>query len=314
MSSSKETQVSLVTSMYNSNPATVNLIEKLFFPSLLNNLSSRTQLVIVDDASPLKTETQKMVDRFMPDFKSRAGNVIFQRSSQNSGGFAPAYNYAVSLAEGPVVAMVNDDIYLPRQAISSMVEVLTSDPQSGAVGPVLNNVWTFQGINLFPPLKDLSLAELSRIDKFSNWLKQVMSGQKYLLSRPSVNLVGACLVFRKKVWDQVSGLDEHYRYGLFEDADWGRKVKQAGYHLVVDAATFVEHGGPQGGSTSLKQQSLKHLEGMVKNTLKYGNKWKCLTSLPFDLLKMSLQSSGRFSIQSEIIHHARQKNLWPLIV
>lgn len=301
--------VSVVVSMYNSKPETLEVIRGLFLPSLLRNVTSKTQVVIVDDGSPLYNETTSMIKGFESELKRKAGDVVYKRLEQNQG-FGVAYNTGIERTDGQVIMIVNDDIYLPQGSVNSLVEVLKLDSKTGAVGPVIDSSWSFQGISLFGRIKDLSREQLQRIEDFSIWLRKVMAGENYKLKGSREILLGCSLAFKREVLDRVGYLDERYKYGLFEDADWERRVRLAGYDLVLDAATFVEHGGHKGGSISLRQHPEKHMKAIITNAIKYGKKWDCLGVLPIDLTKAMLQSKGVMSIQGEIVQTAKQKGLW----
>lgn len=78
----------------------------------------------------------------------------------------------------------------------------------------------------------------------------------------------------------------------------------------VPRTIFVEHGGPEGGSHSLKQHPEKQSRAFILNAIKYGRKWNCLGALPVDLARAKLQSFGLMSINGEIIRYAKERGLW----
>jgi GT2 family glycosyltransferase len=56
-------------------------------------------------------------------------------------------------------------------------------------------------------------------------------------------LVGACLLVRRQVYEQVGGLDEGY-FMYSEELDWCRRIKDAGWEVVyLPAASVVHHEG-----------------------------------------------------------------------
>lgn len=304
-----KSELSIVFSMYNSKLENLQIIRDFFLPSLLNNLNSKTQLVIIDDGSPLHNETTQLIQGFMSKTKNLAGEVIFKRFGKNHG-FAEAYNEGIRISDGKIIMILNDDIYLPKGSIDSMVQVLLSDKQIGAVGPVIDNCWSSQSIILFNRISDLSLEELNKIENFSIWLRKVMKGEKYEIIGNRETLVGCCLCFKCEVIDKVGFFDNRFKYGLFEDNDWIKRVKLHGYNVVLDAATFIEHGGPKGGSYTLRQNHMRHFVSMFVNAIKFGTKWNCLGILPLILAKEKIQSCGIMSIQTEIIRIAKNKGLW----
>ncbi len=149
----KSPTISLVVSMYNTKPATVELIEKLFLPSLINNCSPDKQVIILDDGSPLHLETQEMIEKFKPELTARLGDFVYVQNPANLG-FARSYNKGMQLTDGDAIVIVNDDIYLPKNSLDNLAAVLQSNPQFGAVGPVTNLAASFQKTNLFAGIKD----------------------------------------------------------------------------------------------------------------------------------------------------------------
>ncbi|PIN80577.1 hypothetical protein COV16_00640 [Candidatus Woesearchaeota archaeon CG10_big_fil_rev_8_21_14_0_10_34_8] len=89
---------SIVTSFYNRKLSTLEVIDKMFLPSLVNNADSDTEVVIIDDCSPLEKETKELVEKHLPDLK-RFGKVVFKRNSKNLG-FAGSFNRGIKIASG----------------------------------------------------------------------------------------------------------------------------------------------------------------------------------------------------------------------
>ncbi len=304
-----EIPTSVVVSMYNVRQEIFQMIEGLFIPGVLHNLSTATQLVIIDDGSPLRHETSAMMDKYLGVFRHLAGDVVYKRFEANSG-FAGAYNKGITRADGQVIVMVNDDVYLPKDSVAALVESATMDQTVGVVGPVIDATWTLQGTRLFRRIEDYSPKQIEKIEQFSLWLRRVMAGQRYVLQGSRTFLTGSCLTFQADVFHGVGPFDERFIYGLFEDVDWSRRVREAGYDLVVDAATFVEHGGTTRASHSLRQDRIKRTKAMIVNAIAYGRKWGCLHTVLIDLAHGMLQSYGMMSIDGEIIKTAQALGLW----
>jgi len=62
----------IVVSLYNSRPETLEVIDKLFFPSLLNNITPQTQLIVLDDRSPLQKETNELIEKYRSEITAKA--------------------------------------------------------------------------------------------------------------------------------------------------------------------------------------------------------------------------------------------------
>lgn len=269
-------------------------------------MSKNKQLIVIDDGSPLRKQTQALIKRFSSKLKRKAGAFLYIEN-RKSLGFAGSYNVGMQLAEGEIVVIINDDIYLPVNSIDSMVKTLMSDSQIGVVGPVTNSAWSFQNTTLFGKIKDFSKKETEKIERFAQWLKKTMSGKTYSM-KSAFSLNGFCLVFPKKVLEKVNYFDPRYKYGLYEDVDLTLKILKQGKNVVLDAATFVEHGGPKGSSVSLKQHRLRKLKALIVNTIKFANKWNNYLSLPRQLMQISMQEKGFGTITKEIVKTAQKRD------
>jgi|SRR3990167_2183469 len=55
-------------------------------------------------------------------------------------------------------------------------------------------------------------------------------------------LSGFCLLFPKRVWEEIGGFDEQFEL-YFEDADFCRRIKDKGYKLLIAKDIFIHHEG-----------------------------------------------------------------------
>ncbi len=257
----------IVASMYNARPDVLEVIERLFFPSLIRNASSHWQFLLLDDASPLQGETERLVARFAPDLRRAFGDFQFLRNPRNLG-FAGSYNRGMRRADGQHVILLNDDVYLPQGSLEGLLDVLRCEAGAGLVGPVTNWVCGYQNTRLFPRLRDFSPSELERIEAFARELKRRV-GRRVI---PVTRLIGFCLAISGDLIREIGYLDESFTHGLYEDDDYCLRARKAGYRVLLDASTFVEHGGPRGGGMSFRQNLRKTLAAAVANGVRLAKK------------------------------------------
>jgi len=261
---------SIIMSMYNGKKHIIEVIDNLFFPSILNNASSDKELTIIDDFSSLKKETKAVVDKYLPDLRKKFGNVIFERNEKNYG-FGKSYNRGINLAEGKNLIVTNDDIYFPLGSIDSLVDTLSENENYGLVGPITNekSVFTYQYCKQAPIIKDYSKKEIKLIETFSDFVKRLMKDQRIVTD----SISGFCFATKSEVIKEIGDFDEIFGYGLCEDADFSKRVNQQ-YSLIINPEIFVYHGGI-GGKTasSLMQHPIKTAYTYIINLFKYANKW-----------------------------------------
>lgn len=291
--------LSIITSMYNKDPEVIKLISELFFRSLLNNSSLDYELVIIDDHSPLETETRVMVEKFMPQLKRYFGNVIFKRNPKNLG-FAQSYNTGIYMASCKQLLITNDDVYFPQGSIAKLVNTLNETAGYKIVGPVTNanTAWSFQYCQQAPILKSHSNDELEKLGVFAKWLENEMKGRRIITD----NLCGFCFAADAEFLKKQGGFDESYKFGLFEDTDLIQRIvhKYGKEKVAINLEVFVNHGGTAGSSKSVKQLPAKMLYYSLINGAKYARSWGWWTLAKRIHYGLLSQITGRGTISEQL--------------
>lgn len=296
------TSSSIISSIYNKKQTTIDIIDSLFFPSLLNNASSDRECVILDDCSPLKKETKTLVNKYLFDLRRKFGNVIFERNSKNLG-FAGSFNKGIELASGENLIITNSDIYFPQGSINSLISVLSRNLDYGIVGPITSEsgTWTYQYCKQGPKIKNYSQRELVKIEKFAKLIENLMKGETIQTDLVS----GFCFAIRKNTIQELGPFDESFEYGLFEDIDFVRRVVQK-FKVVITPFVYVHHGGIKGSSSSIFQHPLKCIYSFFINAYKYGKKWSDHKGTIKFILRGFYRWSGRDTV-SELIEKKMKK-------
>ncbi len=288
--------ISIVASMHNRKQQTLDIVDKLFLPSILKNATKDMQFILIDDQSPMSVQTKAIVDKHAPMLKKRLGQFLFVKNKTNLG-FAKSYNRGMSLSKAPLLLVTNDDVYFPQGSIEKLARAANDDKHAGVVGPVTNCASAYQNTQLFKKLESYAKPEIDRIEKFSQWLSQVMHGKTYSVKK----LIGFCVVYKRDILDKTGLYDTKYIYGNAEDDDLHHRIVKQGYDLKLIGDIFVEHGGISGGHASIKQRPLHMARHYVLNCLKFGiSNNKILESIWIAYIRNPVQERGFFTITKEI--------------
>jgi GT2 family glycosyltransferase len=83
---------------------------------------------------------------------------------------------------------------------------------------------------------------------------------------------GVCFAVRRAVFEKIGGFDEAFRIGQFEDADFFRRARLAGFRTGVVGACFIHHFG------SITQDALSDTKKQrpyeAENRAHFRKKWK----------------------------------------
>jgi N-acetylglucosaminyl-diphospho-decaprenol L-rhamnosyltransferase len=215
--------VGVVVVTYQSESTIVDCLERL--------LAARDvqRVVVVDNASTDKT-AEKVAWLAVRDARLR-----LVRNDENRG-FAEACNQGASALGTLWVAFVNPDLYVKPDTLSRLVTHARDHAGAGLVGAELHDA---RGVpDPASRRRDLSLREL-----FEN---RGQRAELYLGRDPAVDLQpveaisGALMLMPLGLFLQIEGFDEGYRLHV-EDLDLCRRVREAGYEVMVANDVIVTH-------------------------------------------------------------------------
>lgn len=195
------------------------------------------EVIVVDNGS--EDGSVEMVEAEFPQ-------VRLIRNEENLG-FVRANNQGLRAASADVLLMLNSDTEVHPGAIERLVEVLTSDPEIGAVAPRLLNTDGTRQVSSAPFPSVIHRFLPSRFEHAHDLALE----RRLLASEEPVAdvdwLSGAALMTRRDVLERVGPLDERY-FMWYDDIDWGRKLQRAGYRRVFVAEAVITHHGRQSGA------------------------------------------------------------------
>jgi GT2 family glycosyltransferase len=151
--------------------------------------------------------------------------------------------------------MLNPDTVVQPGAIEALAAFLAAHPRVGAVGPRLLNAdgslqpaafrfptLTMTALDLFPP------GQLLPGRLYNSWWHGRYPQERDGLAPFAIDHpLGACIMTRRSVLEQVGMLDASY-FMYAEEIDWALRVRRAGWAIWQVPAARVMHVG--GASTS----------------------------------------------------------------
>lgn len=233
--------LSIVIVNYNTKELLLQTLESVFMSSGIGEY----EVFVVDNASSDGSCTT--VQMKFPSVKLICNRV--------NVGFASANNQALREASGRYVLLLNSDTVVKPDTLDTMLGFMDTNLDVGAAGckvvkpdgsldlacrrsfpTVRNSLYHFLRLDrLFPSSRRFGEYNLTYLDENE--------------SNPVDCLVGAFMMVRREVIDEVGLLDELF-FMYAEDIDWSYRIKEAGWAIWYVAETSIVH---YKGSSSAKR-------------------------------------------------------------
>lgn len=192
------------------------------------------EVIVVDNAS--SDDSPAMVRAEFPQVKLIVNAV--------NRGYTGGNNDGIAAAAGRYVLILNPDTQVVGDALATLVNYADAHPEAGVIGPQLVNPdGTIQSSRRRFPTLTTALFESTWLQA---WAPRHVRSDYYVHDRPDTEtqpvdwVVGACLLVRREVIDQVGVLDEGF-FMYSEELDWCRRIKQAGWQVVYLPPAQVIH-------------------------------------------------------------------------
>lgn len=197
-------------------------------------------VVVVDNDS--RDGSAAMVARAYPSAQLLA--------SPTNLGFAGGVNAGVRASRTPWVVVLNPDVVVEASAIARFVAAAEAEPTIGAAGARLVDEHGAPqagfAVRRFPTLATLAV-DLLLIDKL--WPSNPVTARYHatdlsLASSQDVEQpAAACLLIRRTAFDAVGGFDAAFHPAWFEDVDFCRRLRAAGWRVRYVADASLRHEG-----------------------------------------------------------------------
>jgi N-acetylglucosaminyl-diphospho-decaprenol L-rhamnosyltransferase len=220
-----------------------------------------SEIIVVDNASA--DGSAAAIHEAYPDVK------MIQNTANR--GFGAANNQAMRVGRGEFFLLLNSDAFPEPGAVAAMLKTMRDYPDAGVVGPRLLNAdrSTQRSCFRFPsPLRAwLENLWISRLVP-STWAWGDWRRWAHDEERPVDFVIGACMVVRRKVFEETGGFDESF-FMYAEEADWEKRIQQAGWRVRFTPAAQVVHLGGASGANEPARINRYFFESLDRYELKH---------------------------------------------
>ncbi len=210
------------------------------------------EIIIVDNNSG-----DGLVDLIRDEFP----DIILVENKENEG-FSRGVNKGVGLASGVYLGILNPDAQLHKNCFNTLLNFIKGNPLASVIGArtvdeVGRSIPSYRSLphigNIIKYPISLLLQE-RRLKKPRRYLLDIW-GQSETIDVTNYNgyIIGACMLMRLDFFKKMGMFDT--RYFLYaEDADFGFRIKQAGYHaFLVSEASATHKVGRSASENPLSQ-------------------------------------------------------------
>lgn len=241
--------VSIIILTYNNLNYTIQCIESI----RKYTQTGSYEIIVVDNASTDQTKDwlQKQTD-------------IKMILNQENKGFPVGCNQGASIAQKDNdILLLNNDTIVTTDWLKNLMICLNSSSDIGAAGAVSISNANLQGIDRpYLPIEEVQdYTEKNNQSSPDRW-------------EDKLKLIGYCILVRREAWNKISGLDERFSPGYYEDDDFSLRLLQAGFRLVLCHDCFIFHYL----GTSFRKKKDEFYELLSRNQSIFYEKWGFCTT------------------------------------
>ncbi len=183
-----------------------------------------SELIIVDNCSTDGT----------PEFLRSLPQVTAVTNAENRG-FAGGCSQGLRLARGDYLVLLNPDTVVTEGWLARLIAHAKRHPDVGAVGPLSNQTGELQ----YDSAAESQYDGLDEMQAYANRTAARNRGKSFEFHRAA----GFCLLLKREVLERVGYLDEQFGSGFYEDDDYCKRLRKAGYRILIAQDVFIYHEG-----------------------------------------------------------------------
>jgi N-acetylglucosaminyl-diphospho-decaprenol L-rhamnosyltransferase len=166
-------------------------------------------------------------------------------------GFSAGVNVGLKAADAEYYLVLNSDILVGEGAVDALLEYAKSTKQVGVIGPRLEGLDGKQQISTFRyPSARGELVEAAGTGPITRLLTPAQGERAESLEAGRLWISFAAVLLSRQIIEQIGLMDEDF-FMFFEDVDYCRRARDAGFRLVSCPEARIIH--LRGGSSPVKQ-------------------------------------------------------------
>lgn len=192
-------------------------------------------------------------------------------------GFGTANNRAAALASGEILFFLNDDTVLTENVVKKGYDRMRVEPDIGCLGLhlVFPDGSHQDSVRAYPGLRDqaMILLKLHHLFPRAKALRRYLcTGFDYAHEHDVDQVMGACMMIPKTIFEQVGGFDERF-FLWFEEVDLQKRIREDGLKRIVytPVAKLVHKKGTTFGKNFSMRNQLYFNDSLRKYMKKHGS-------------------------------------------
>jgi GT2 family glycosyltransferase len=213
------------------------------------------EVIIIDNGSKDGTPD------FLNQISEVKGNKYRIILNSKNVGYAAGVNQGIRAAEGDYILLLNNDVYVLKDWLKIMIEILERDEKNAIIGPKL----------IYPKTGRIQHAGIVLLRK----IEHLHIFKNSPINHPSANeiryvdaVTGACMLIKKKLFKEIGLFDERFKYGGFEDVDFCLRARIRRYKILYSPLSTAIHEEKISTTQILNYEAISR-----KNYNRFRRKW-----------------------------------------
>lgn len=245
--------VSIVIVSYN----TKDVLDKCLNSVFADSPSLSREVIVVDNASA-DGSRELLAEKW-----SHVNAIV----NDDNVGYAPACNQGLRVATGRYKLALNSDAFIDKDVLAKMVEFMDTHTDVAAVGPkLLNSDGSLQleCARLKPTFWSnlVTFTPLYRLRRLRRYAHRYETDEFYTSTNRAQVLLGACILFRTSMLDEIGLLDERLILNC-DDVEWCARANEMGYPVMYYPEVQVVHLGGESRGFDPTGMHTKNIESLA---------------------------------------------------